>query len=106
MNFTFSEFWTALQKCRQLNTDSNGGFFSIDAAAVIFWEIYWFEDLESALAELEVSEDPNTAIWTEVCSDDLSEPARNNGFGSVLEYVKSFPAHFEIGPDRWLLRCE
>lgn len=39
MHFSFSEFWAALQKCRQMNADFNGGFFSLDAAVELYGHV-------------------------------------------------------------------
>ena len=106
MNYTFSEFWAALQKCRQMNTDYNGGFFSIDAAAVLFSLIRDFAVLEQALEQLEISENPNTAIWSEVKECYLAADANEQGYSCVREYIRTFPEAHRIGHDRWLLRCE
>ncbi|MBO7412831.1 MAG: hypothetical protein J6U20_04115 [Fibrobacter sp.] len=106
MNFSFSEFWTALQKCRQMNADFNGGFFSLDAAVELYARLRLADSLEDALAELSVSENPNTAIWTECESCFLAKEANEQGFGSVLEYARTFPECYMVAPDRWLLRCE
>ena len=114
MCFSFSEFWAALQKCRQMNADFNGGFFSLDAAVeqtaadvqTAYGHVRLADSLEDALAELSVSENPNTAIWTECESRFLAQEANEQGFDSVLEYARTFPECYRVAPDRWLLRCE
>lgn len=62
--------------------------------------------LEDALAELSVSENPDTAIWTECESRFLAQEANEKGFDCVPEYVRTFPECYRVAPDRWLLRCE
>ena len=106
MHFSFSEFWAALQKCRQMNADFNGGFFSLDAAVELYGHVRLADSLEDALAELSVSENPNTAIWTECESRFLAQEANEQGFDSVPEYARTFPECYRVAPDRWLLRCE
>ena len=106
MNFSFSEFWDALQQCRQMNADFNGGFFSLDAAVELYWHVRLADSLEDALAELSVSENPDTAIWTECESRFLAQEANEQGFDSVPEYARTFPECCRVAPDRWLLRCE
>lgn len=106
MHFSFSEFWAALQKCRQMNADFNGGLFSLDAAVELYWHVRLADSLEDALEELSVSENPNTAIWTECESCFLAQEANEQGFDCVPEYVRTFPECYRVAPDRWLLRCE
>ena len=105
MNFSFSEFWEAVKDCRQMNADFNGGFFSLDAVE-LYGHVRLADCLEDAIAELSVSKNPNTAIWTECESRFLAQEANEQGFDSVPEYARTFPECYRVAPDRWLLRCE
>lgn len=108
-NFSFTEFWGRVQKCRQLNNNRNGGFFTIDAAAVFFAILANekpYKGLDDALDWLSISENPNTAIWSEPPNWALAADANEQGFASTLEYIRVLPEAYRLGSERWLVRCE